>query len=262
MTDKQERIASKIRKLLAIAEDDAASAEEIQNAMNFAQRLMASHHLTEEDLAHEPADDYAKVDEGVMKEYRCFLGGKVFYWESILATFITRFVGCNAYIDNNKRPARDSRGFAKLVNGKSYMAKSIVFYGLAEDASIAAELYEELHDLIGTMASIKWASIYKGDGASYAQGFVSGLFSQLEKAKAIEKNSSTTAMILVSRRDDLIQYKQDRALEWIKNARGKKIRKGGNGGGTKTGSYSAYAEGRDDGAATKVSATRHKKIEA
>lgn len=263
MTEQKERIAAKVRKLLAIAEDDAASAAEIQNAMNFAQRMMDAHHLTEEDLAHEPSDDYQKVNDSFMKEYRSFIGKKAFYWEQILATFVCKFVGCEVYLDHSKRPARTRTGFALRDSyGEPYRGKSVVFYGVAEDAAIAADVYDELRSLIGSMAQIKWASIYKGDGASYCEGFVSGLFTQLKTARKIESQSSTTAMILVERREDLIKYKQNAARNWLEKARGKKLRKAQTGGGSSTGSYEAYSEGRSDGSRTDVNATRRKKIEA
>ena len=258
MSNDQERIAAKIRKLFAIAEDDAASNEEIQNAMAFAKRLMDSHHLTEEDLSHEPQDDYQKVDQAEFNDGRAFVGRKLFYWETILASFVAKFVGVGVYLDHSIKVVKNRSGFAEVP---ARHGKSVVFFGVAEDTAIAVELYAELRQLISSMALLKWASVYKGDGAKYAQGFVTGLFSQFDKAKAIEKRTSDShTLILVHRRDDLIKYKQDKASNWLKTAKGIKLRRGYGSGGSKKGSHEAYTDGRADGAKTDVAATRHKKI--
>lgn len=258
MTDKQERIASKVRKLLAISEDDAASNAEIQNAMNHAQRLMDSHHLTEEDLAHEPDDDYRKVDEAEFDQARAFVGGRAFYWEKILATFVSHFVGVPVYYDSEKRPIRKRSGFTP--NGKAKYGRSFVFYGVADDAAIAAETYDELRTLIATMAIGKWSTVYKGDGAAYAEGFVSGLLSQLQEAKRIEQSSGGNALILAVRRNDIIKYKTDKAKEWLESEKGVVVGASRKGGGTKSGARLAFREGQSDGASTDVSTTRLKKL--
>jgi len=44
------RIKEKIRKLLNLAEDDGAMEGEINNALNFARRLMLQHNISEEDI--------------------------------------------------------------------------------------------------------------------------------------------------------------------------------------------------------------------
>ena len=255
---KQERIASKVKKLLAIANDDAASGAEIQNAMNHAQRLMDAHHLTEDDLNHEPVDDYSKVDQADFDQMWAYVGGRVFFWEKQLATFVSRFVGVPVYLENGKHPVRVN-GIIQMDGDEPKYGQAFVFYGVAEDAAIAIEVYDELRTLIATMAVARWGGVYKGDGASYSQGFVTGLFDQLHEAKRIEKQT-TTGLILSCRRSDLIQYKNQKAREWLYKSKGFKLRKAGTSRGTRTGSSSAYSEGRTDGSSTNVSATRMRKL--
>jgi len=261
MTQTQERIADKIRKLLAIASDDAASEAEIQNAMNFAAKMMAAHHLTEDDLSHEPDDDYKKVDKSEFGDRRSYVGRKAFHWEMVLATFVSRFVGVPVYRDNQLRIVRNRRGIAQMdEKDNPRKGKSVVFYGVDEDAAIAAELYDELRGLIASMAVIRFASVYKGDGGMYSEGFVSGLFSQLKKAKNLENNSGSTAMILVARRDDLIKYKEKAAKNWLSKSQGIRVSKRGGQTRGARGSREAFSEGKADGASTNVGATRNKKL--
>lgn len=104
----KESIVSKIKKLMAIADDDASSDNEIEVALNVAKKLMDNHHLTEDDLAHEPDDDYAKVRESEKGLFRCFLGKMIFTWENNLGFFVSDFVGCPWYIDNNI-PGKETR---------------------------------------------------------------------------------------------------------------------------------------------------------
>lgn len=257
----KESIISKVKKLMAIAENDASSDGEIDNAMRFAQQLMDNHHLTEEDLAHEPDDDYAKVDKADKGERRAFVGRQLYTWESMLAGFASKFVGCPCYVDNNLKTARKPNGFAVLdENGDVKKGKSIVFYGIAEDAMIAVEIYNELRALIATMAVGKWGGCYRGDGAAYSEGFVSGLNTKLAKARIEDKKSESTSMILLShRRDALIKYKNEKAQQWLSKERGIKLRSGGSRTGS-SGSYEARRDGRKDGAATDVSANRSKKL--
>jgi hypothetical protein len=251
--NKRERIASKVRKLLAIAQDDATGEAEMQNAMNFALKMMEAHHLSEEDLAHEPQDDYSKVDRAEFDRVRSFVGSKLYWWENILAGFVSKLVGVPVYVDKERQLVRSRAG---IVRQPPTRASSVVFYGVAEDALIAAELYDDLRALIGVMATAKWGSMYRGDGAAYAQGFVTGLLSKLRESKRLghSDTSSTTAMILVARRDDLIKYKERKAELWLAEQHGLRTRKGGSGRGrgTRTGSRDAYTEGRTDGQSADV----------
>lgn len=257
---KQEKIAKKVRNLFAIAGDKEASDAEIQNAMNHAHRLMGEYHLSEEDLGHEPQNDYEKVDESKFNRKRSFIGKKIFAWESHLSHFISKFVGIPYYLDHDFKMVRKN-GFVQFDEKENpRKGKSIVFYGIDEDAAIASELYDELRLLIATMAVASWGSVYKGDGAVYSEGFVSGLLSQLRESEKLEsKVESSTAMVLVHRREDLIKYKKEKADLFLRKDCGIKLRAGyGLSGGS--GSHAARSQGKSDGRNTNVSATRAKKL--
>lgn len=261
----KERTIEKIKKLLNIAKHDTSSDGDIEAAMLQAQRLMDKHHLSEEDLVHETADDYQKVDEAELGRFRSWVGGRVFFWECQLAAFVSRFVGVPYYLDDHKKPARDNGILKRNEFGEAWKGKSFVFYGVAEDASIAKHLYDELRKLISTMAYARYGQIYVKDGAVYCQGFIQGLNDQMElqrkeqKAIATNQGPGSTGLILIERRADLIAYKEDKAKNWLKNTIGIKLVAGGGlyGG---MGSSEAYNQGKADGREADIDATRRKKI--
>ena len=254
-------IIGKIQKLLATAGDAAASENEIQSAINIAKKLMTAHHLTEEDLAHEPEDDYKKIDAADFGEVRSFVGPTVALWESQLAGVISEFVGSPAYIDRTKRPVRKN-GFVQFDDDDEIKyAKSVVFYGVAEDAAIAGQLYDDMRGVIATMAVGRTGKIYKSEGASYCQGFVSALYNKIRQAARIEMTGTGNTALIVLRSKDLIEYKKDKAKTWLSTERDIKIRKGGKGAGSRVGfNREAFQQGRKDGAAAEMTAERRKKL--
>lgn len=259
----QERMIDKIKALMNKTSENGATDAEAQSAIDMAYRLMQKYQLTEDDLAHEPADDYHKVDEAKHDRCRSFVGGVFFFWEGSLATFVSQFVGVEAYMDNRKNLVRKN-GFVQFdQNDQPRYGKSIVFYGIAEDAVMAAELYDELRMLIASMAVAKYGTVFKGEGGAYAQGFVSGLFSKLGSAKADERRLAVdnTSLTLIARREDLIKYKSNKAKDWLEKTMGMKIRGKSyfNGVG---GHGSATAEGWRDGKETNVEGARRRKIQA
>ena len=261
MSSSKDKIIDRVKKLLAISNDDGASEAEIETVMNIAMKLMGEHHLTEEDLAHEPVDDYTKVDASNFEQVRSFVGKKIYGWESSLSMFVSKFVGVPVYEDARIQLARKNGICLFDEWDEPRYGKSFVFYGVSEDARLASDVYDETRRLIATMAVAKYGKVYIGDGAMYSQGFVSGLYSQVNKAaKRLEQTSNSRALILLHRRNDLIQYKEDKARDWLHKSKGIKLQKGSGRWGSDNGSWSAYQEGQSDGQRANVDGTRRKKI--
>lgn len=263
-------ITEKIRKIMAIAGDGAASEEEIENALRHAQRLMDKHHLTEDDLAHAPEDDYATVDRATFGDHRSWVGVKMYAWETRLSQFVADLVGVKIYCDY-VRPMR-VRGVMQFSDdGKRKRGRSFVFFGVDEDAHIAAEMFDELRLMIAAMARLKWGQVYVRDGGAYCEGFVSGLQSKLCESRDAEKleaqrciaqtdaSDRANALVLIERRTALVKYKRDKASEWLSKEKGIKLRSGGSRGGA-SGSGDARREGHSDGRAANVSAIRRRKL--
>ena len=255
-------IVGKIRKLLATAGDSAASDNEIQSAINIAKKLMTAHHLTEEDLAHEPKDDYQKVDEADFGESRSFIGKTIALWEDRLAGVVSAFVGCPAYMDRSKKPVRKNGLIQLDGNDEVQYAKSVVFYGVAEDAAIAAQLYDDMRELIAAMAVGRTGKVYKAEGASYCQGFVQSLYEKIREAARIEMKVPGNGALIVLRSNDLIEYKKTKAKNWLSANSNIKLRKSGKGAGSRVGfNNEAFQLGRKDGANAEMTAERRMKLE-
>jgi hypothetical protein len=150
-------------------------------------------------------------------------------------------------------------------DGNVKIGQAMVFYGIAEDTALAEVVYTELRVLIYTMARSLYGNPYGGAGASYGEGFINGLFSKRRAAIAEEKtkaitDQSSTGLILIARRNDLVQRKTELATKWIEKKFGKKLRSRKTGDGARDFDRGASARGYADGRATDVEATRRKKL--
>lgn len=251
---------SKVRKLLHLAGNHAATEGEIQAAMLQAQRLMEKYHLSEEDLAHEPDEDYAAVDQAPYADYRSFCGRRFAHWEKRLASFVADFIGCRHYIDDELNPVR-VHGILQLdEHDRPRSAKSVVFYGVADDAALATHTFGELRLAIATMARIEFGQVHRGDGATYCLGFVHGLELQAQAAQERARiGASSTALTLRHRTAALIAYKQERSEQWLARERGISLRTVTSRTRV-TGSDVAWERGITDGRATDVSRARQRKL--
>lgn len=258
-----DKVKARIRAMLNTAADDAATEGEIDNALRFARAMMQQHHLEESDLAEEPADQYEDIARAPKGTAAAVVGKKLFAWEGWLAHFCSKFVGgVGHYLDSDIQIARRGRLAVWDENGEVRMGKAVVFYGVAEDALLAKELYDDLRTTIITMARLTWGGCYQGDGGAYAEGFVEGLNTKLRKAaeqERLEAAGNGRALILIDRREDLIERKTELAKSWLANERGIKLRRGTGRSGA-NGSRQARSEGRADGAAAQVGVSRTKKI--
>lgn len=253
-----EKIASRVRKLLAIAGDEGASEQEIQNAMNFANRLIEQHHLSEDDLSDE-VDPVKDLENAELGKYASFIGKKCFRWESLLAQFVADFVGCRVYRNNTIVQARRHDRVLFDSEGQPYEGKSFHFYGVAEDCLIAAEIYDELRQLICSMAVLRYGGMYKGDGGKYSEGFVAGLRSQMNTARDKTAQEATgTGLIVVQKRNEIMKVKQALAVRYLREE-GLRLSSSQGSRGAR-GSYSAYNRGFSDGQNTSVNGTRRKKL--
>lgn len=262
----ESEIKDRIRKLLNVAKDDAATEGEIDNALRFAQAMMERHHLDEFDLAEEPEDQWKAVEAAVKDRVFVSIGKAFHAWENHLAVFCSEFVGgVGVYRDCDKsKLARNHRGIAMLNEQEEpYKAVRFCFYGIAEDAMMAAELFHELWLTIRSMSRLRWGTIYTKDGGYYAQGFVSGLhgklkINQAEQKKIVQSSNDSRALILIARRTDLVERKKKAATEWLETT-GIKLKKGSGTSGA-NGSHQAWQEGFDDGHRTDVDAARRPKL--
>ncbi len=259
MTSNTDQIKKTIRDLFNLAENDAATEGEISNAITFARRLMDRHHLSEEECRKDDNLARARVLE-MDEKYFSIDGTRLAIWEERLAAFVMDFVGSVAAYYSNPQQLHVN-GIPQFKNfGDRVMVRKVVFYGVAEDAAMAAELYGTLRDTIATMAHMKFRGTHRGPGRSYAEGFVRGLSTKLAQARQADAQISTESRALIVRSTELAKAAQERAIAWRQEKTGEKIRKASRRSVGHDGNEAAYVGGYQDGQRAEVSAQRRSKL--
>ena len=261
--ESSDRIKRRIRGLLNLAAGDGAAEGEIDNAMRMAAELMQEHHITQADVEAEAAAAQAcgapaaKVEMG-QADGVCGTS-KLSTWESVLSTAVEILVGS----------VKCYRTHAQVKTGSVFGAtesRSVLrFYGPAEDAQLAAGLFDEWRQVIGTMAVGLYKGCWKGDGAMYAYGFATTLCKRAREAAQARtqiSTASTQAIVHVASGTlaDVLRHKQQLASNWLRDEMKIKLCSGGRGGGYSSGSVSALAQGRADGSRAEFSAKRRHKL--
>lgn len=232
-----DRIKDRIRKLLNVAADDAASNGEIENAVVAARNMMIAYQLEEAECTLESD---APTEQG--QTPASTIGTKITRWEAWLAIVVCDLIGgVQTYqnVDNN-RPTQ-------IVGGKVKSFGSFMFYGATLEADLAAETYRELSTTIATMAKLRFGGWFRGDGANYALGFVSGLALQIRRADNLAQKDETGNALVVQALA-IIEAKKETGSAWLVKSKGIKLGKsGGSRSGSRTGSKDSYNAGRADG---------------
>lgn len=173
-------VKGKIRKLLNIVKDRAASEHEIETCLRKATRLMYEHRLSEADLS----DSFEDLDEGARNEMCAtrpiYLRSRRYRWENELAAFVQSFVGGISWFFDNGESPPDKNGGTNYVVIMSY-------YGLVDDVDLAVDIFVALHKLIKDLAVARHGSCFRGSGASFAEGFVLGLGRQHDTERLARK---------------------------------------------------------------------------
>ena len=238
------KVKDKLTKLLALSEDSAASAGEIENALAMAGKLMAKHNVAREDLDTSSSNPTENVSFNQSVSF-CLKTLRL-AWEMDLARFVTEFIPSADYYITKGVPVRRN-GMAEVGDdGQIRLSCAITFYGPKEDSLAAMELYDELQTVIQAMALIRWASFSANEGAGYAEGFVYGLRESQMKATKKLSNEDGGALILVSSQNALIL--RDGAKLWLAKEKGIKLKSGaGVRSKSKGWDGASYGEGRADG---------------
>lgn len=223
MSDQTEAIKSRIRKLLALANDSAAAEMEIEQALCHAQRLMDLHHVSEADLS--PAER-----EERMARITTFTGSnKRQAWEGWLINAVCDALGGIASYWSDASVVRSETGAAVLgKDGEVRQAVSVTFFGAEEDCILARSVYDETRLTIATMGRLRWGGVYKGEGRSYCEGYVLGLTARLQGERKARQEAAAGAdqRAIVLRRNDIVKAKVVKANAWLKDELKVKLGKG------------------------------------
>ena len=156
LTQKEfEKIMRRLTALDNTAKNDASTEGEKRNALRMMQNLMLRHNLSREDIT---GDD--NVEQVRFTRMACPVNGRRAYnWERRLAFYLAEeiFPMIQWY--------QDRKGH------RTYFW----FYGPKEDVENCIALFRELLLTIATAAQMRYGGHTRGSGASYAEGYVSGL---------------------------------------------------------------------------------------
>ena len=227
-----DKVKDKVRKLLAVAANDAAQGNEIENALKAARTLMQAYHLEEGEIGEGETEKPLEFD----KAERAFTGSRVVQWECLLANFVCKFIGGVSWYRHKT---------TQLRSGRMQQVGCAVFYGPEEEVALAVEMQEALTTTIIMLARAKYNSWARSNGATYAQGFVAGLQLQLTDADK-ESSASTTGNALVVQSAAITLRKRQLAAEWLSEKQGIRLRSGSRLGGSR-GSGDARNSGQSDG---------------
>jgi len=154
----REQIIEKIKKVLALAENNPSENEAIAAALK-AQKMMAEYHIDEKEL-------FEEIKEEEILGVRAEVGGRNQKWRIILGLVLAKNFRCKCLGDYDK---------------------TLVFFGYREDAEICSQVYQTMYK-IGVRLSDKlkrqererWGTA-KGVRNTFCMGFVDGIRSELEK---------------------------------------------------------------------------------
>jgi hypothetical protein len=166
-------VPEKIRKLLALA-GDTPSESEAKSAFLMAQKLIATHGITEEELLDKPKDTPVA--------YEAYAAAKLNWWEALLATAVADNFRC--YVYEEKTPAY-----------RYSLAKSTLkFFGYSQDAESCAQLFNYIRVVIQRLSSDYASSRGKLSRLernqivnTYITSFLKGLSEALDKQRVSEE---------------------------------------------------------------------------
>jgi hypothetical protein len=189
--DRNEAIVTKIRGLLAIA-NDGKDDEESQSAFVMAQKLMFKYDIAMDDVEEstEQANNRT-VEDGMVTVYK-----KLFWWERQLATIISTNFRCKWYYKN------------KFDNNTT--KRAITFMGFKGDIELAKEMYILSYDVLTFYAKRfvdnEYETTYYFEGRnvtrtndlknSYMMGFLKGLGDKFKRQVA-EMQQENALMVLI-----------------------------------------------------------------
>lgn len=260
--DRMDKIKDKIRKLLAIAADDKVADGEIAAAMKLAEAALEKYHLDRADVEASAPENGTPKPEVMGQVKSSPLGPRFTIWEQTLCSAVMELVGSVGCFHNKQMAPKGT--FRKPT-----LSAVVTWYGPAEDAKLASELFDEWGSVIATIAIGRFGGCANKEGARYAYGFAHSLYEKASRAAFNRTKlitASTTAIVKVGEGSlaMVLAAKRERSNTWLAESEGIKL-----GNGRRSAGYSwskqdrdAYAEGRSDGDRAEFQAKRTAKLEA
>ena len=235
-----DKIKQRLRALFNTAENDASAEGEIDNALRAAKIMMDLHQVSRDDVFQDEAGEFNLENVEYNDTERYSMYTSLCQWENLVCHFIIGFVPtCNFYM---KRGVVVRNQFGRPLKGKK---TRITFYGPELDAVFCGELFDEVSVFIQTVAKLRYGTaLARGDAASYAEGFASGLYyANNKEVQKISQHSDATALVVVEQSKAI----RKAAKGWL-TEKGIRVRKGGRGPASAgANNIDAYSQGKTDG---------------
>lgn len=193
-----ENVKRRIAKLLAIAEDNRANANEAAAAASQAEKIMRKFQLDHADLITvelRKGEAMATADSVANAKTNKTLAKEVPPWASFLAVAVGRFNHCGARI-------------AKTDKGEA----CVRFFGYQADVELCKWMFDYLVATINRLAEeYKWSEDYINNGrsvlTSYRRGTASGIISAIKKLEAERQAQQTVTgtSLMVVKADAIVK---------------------------------------------------------
>lgn len=171
MSDNNEKILTKIRNLLSLAES-GNNDEESQTALLMAQKLMLKHKIEAQEIHPHQEQEIIIKSLSVYK--------RLYWWEKVLAKIISDNFRTMFYIQSNRLPNQSS------------VQRKIVFMGFPEDVDLSYQMFYLVADAMKYYSKLHFDHSEVGDlgnrertnmRKAYYEGFLDGLAAKFERQK-------------------------------------------------------------------------------
>lgn len=176
-------ILERIRKLLRLAQDAAATAGEAEAALGRVAHLQRTHGITDEQIrqhVHHDQTSGLRIDPEAIREETLHEAGRLGRWDVWTASACAQAVGCKIYL---------SGGYKRRV----------VAYGLAQDIAVAKALFD-FAIRAGERAQVAYCRERdlprsSHDAKAFRDGFCGGLYEAARKATEAAKAEQTPVAV-------------------------------------------------------------------
>lgn len=228
----------RLKRLFAVAENDASCDGEIENALRAAKNIMDQHQINRDDV-FETEDGVDTTNVIYADNYRYSMYTSICAWESLLCKFVTGFAsGTRHYISRGQL----RKNKAGMATNKT--ATKIVFYGPQEDVIFCCEIWDEVNLFIQAAARLHFGNaLARGEAAAYAEGFASALCEADEKtSEAVIGTDDRYALMVINR----VCAIQEGGKDWLAS-KGVNLRRGRGATSVANKSTTAFSQGKADG---------------
>lgn len=216
------RIIERIKKLMAVANNGAATEAEVESYARMARKLIEEHNISEHEVLTKSEDARASAYDSIKEEDFLSMARLVELHDKRMAAVAATICDCELYFRTEKN-----------WQGKQ-VRETLVFYGLPTDLAVCRVFFAEIRATIKAMATVKYGSKWGTLHREYAVGFTSTL---LRRSQELKRNAAQGYGIVLAKDALLTKWAANKlSLRSVKSKATKDYSRS-----------SAYHQGRQDG---------------